>query len=249
MGLDEEFQAALRAWQESQTPENFWKLLVLAMRLGMDLPALIEKIGLSGLTNMAKLLRALGVPEEYIGPLEEAIRQYNLNVERARWSRQAAKELAEAINKIKEILGRARGITFDLLKRLGLLEVSLYGVAEAAGVLASGPLALLGGLLLAVPKDATLGWDWSGWWRDPCAELLQEINDAYAEESTLHNTFGASPSRHNAMEGLTQVGHLLALCARYRRECAGKDPTDLVSLVQQILEQHRDEYLAYLATH
>jgi len=140
----------------------------------------------------------------------------------------------------------ARFRLWHLLKQL--LQFSGSGVAEAAGVVLSGPLAILGGLLIAVPKRATLGWDWGGWWRDPCAKLLAEINDAFADETQTHSAFEGSPSRGGAMQGLTNAGHVMNLCARYRRDCPQHDGSALVAAVQQTEESRRDQYLDYLAT-
>jgi len=243
---DEELQDAIRNWLDHPTAVDLLKLLLIAMRLGRDLPKLIAELGLS---DIAAILRSLGVPEELIAELEEAIAEYNVNIGTSRWNLKAAQKLADAINKIKEILRRVPGVTIDLLKRLGILNVSLFGVGEAGAVSLAGPLAILGGLLAAVPKEATIEWDWVGWWRDPCEDRFGDLSEDYANHHAERRNFPGAATRRTVSRLLGNATSISDQCDRFLEKCPASRRAGAVRQIKAKALEWITEYLDWLGSH
>ena len=237
---DEEINRLIREWNSTQDPMILLQLLLLLIRSGLDVGAVLEQLGL---TSAGSILRALGLSEEVIAALEKAILDYNLSggTTAGQILRRAA-----AINKIKEILGKVPQLSIDILKRIGILEVSFIGVAEAGGIVLSGPMAILGGLLLPATKwyGGLPEIDLGGWWRDPCDELFSRISEAYADHMQERGNFptGFTSGSPSVMHLLSSAGHITTLCGKFLKDCPLHKRTTSIQFINQKMSGYAAEY-------
>ena len=127
----------------------------------------------------------------------------------------------------------------------GAAYVTLSGVVEAGAVLASGPLAILAGLLL--PASKWWGWpgiDLTGWWRDPCDELFSRICEAYTEHIEQRGSFptGFVSGSPDVMNLLSSVGHIITLCAQFLRDCPNHGRKGTIQFIQQTATGYQQQY-------
>jgi hypothetical protein len=135
------------------------------------------------------------------------------------------------------------------------------GQADAGGAGAGGTLAaigtallplvllLTGGLMLPASKLGTVGWDWQGWWRDPCEDHFAELSDDFIKYTGESASFPSGATRQSTGDLLGQARALINECTTYLRNCPNGKRAQSVRHVLANAEKGRDQYLDWLATH
>jgi len=199
------------------------------------------------LVSLLKLLKEL-LPEEVYRNLIKVIMELFGTEDRIAYARMrqiimewVRANYPELERLIKLILDKARPASVPE----GAAYVTLSGVVEAGAVLASGPLAILAGLLL--PASKWWGWpgiDLTGWWRDPCDELFSRICEAYTEHIEQRGSFptGFVSGSPDVMNLLSSVGHIITLCAQFLRDCPNHGRKGTIQFIQQTATGYQQQY-------
>lgn len=197
--------------------------------------------------SLLKLLKDL-LPEEAYRNIVRLILDLMENEDRVAYAR-LRKVIMDWARKYYPEFEKLVKMILDKLRPAGAEEAATYvtfgGVAEAGAVVASGPLAILGGLALPAVK----WWgrphiDLGGWWRDPCEEKYAAICAAYADHMQERGSFpkGFKSGSPATMKLVSNAGHVLTLCGLFLKECPDHTRKKSVEFIEKKMTEYQSEY-------